>query len=142
MSPVIASWKISRRQRSYTRVSYTYFDSAVNVADQIAYDILAWLVRTHREMTAELKEARSQRTSLTGYGRKLHASGPLVSRNPLPQGTPADRLARDLRGWFRTLNYGIEKEAAPSDEAFEWVVNVPERRAYLRVLVCGVEGEA
>jgi hypothetical protein len=64
MSPVIASWKISRRQRSYTRVSYTYFDSAVNVADQIAYDILAWLVRTHREMTAELKEARVSKDEL------------------------------------------------------------------------------
>ena len=35
-------------------VAYDYFDSAIKLGEQVADDIMAWLVKRHREMTAEI----------------------------------------------------------------------------------------
>lgn len=40
-------------------VNYDYFDSAVLVGKQVADDIMAWLVRRHREMATEILQARA-----------------------------------------------------------------------------------
>lgn len=40
-------------------VNYDYFDSAVSIGKQVADDIMAWLVRQHREMAAEIHRVRT-----------------------------------------------------------------------------------
>jgi predicted NACHT family NTPase len=51
-------------------------------------------------------------------------------------------LAQQLRGWFETLGYRFETHAVWEDAYFEWIVNIPARRGYDRILVRGIEGEA
>src|SRR6266566_8077335 len=98
-------------------VTYDYFDSAIKLGEQIADDIMAWLVRRHREMTAEIRQAR---ISLDEIGRlqarvdRLQA----VSREHLPQGTGVDYVAYQLRTWFKTLNYGFENHDVRIDDYF------------------------
>jgi hypothetical protein len=126
-------------------VSYDYFTDPVKLAEQAADDVLAWLVRRHREMTAELQTARISDGDLARLREQVERLQ-AATRNPLPYGTAADRMAHDLRGWFSALGYGIERELERADEAFVWAVNVPVqrpgRRGYVRVLVRGIEGEA
>ena len=65
-----------------------------------------------------------------------------VSRNPLPDGTPVDYLASQMRAWFETLGYRFESYSEHAESYFEWIIDVPARRGYDRILVRGVEGEA
>jgi hypothetical protein len=39
-------------------VNYDFFDSAVRLGQQVAEDIMAWLVRRHREMIVEIERTR------------------------------------------------------------------------------------
>ncbi len=122
-------------------VTYDYFDSAVELGEQAAGDIMAWLVRRHREMTAEIQEARvsvDEVARLQGEVDRLQAA----SREPLPQGTAVDYLAQQMRTWFETLGYRFESHDVRAKDYFEWVINVPARRGYDRIFVLGVEGEA
>jgi predicted NACHT family NTPase len=50
-------------------------------------------------------------------------------------------LAQQMRGWFETLDYRIEKHEIWAEEYFEWIINIPVRRSYDRILVRGVAGE-
>ncbi|GBE90934.1 NACHT domain-containing protein [Nostoc cycadae] len=50
-------------------------------------------------------------------------------------------LAQQMRGWFETLGYRLEKYEIWAEEYFEWIINVPVRRSYDRILVRGVAGE-
>jgi NACHT-associated inactive restriction endonuclease/uncharacterized protein DUF4062/WD40 domain-containing protein/pentapeptide repeat protein/NACHT domain-containing protein len=122
-------------------VTYDFFEKVQPLAERAADDILAWIVRRHREMTAALAEAQVSWIELERLRDEV-ARLTSISRDPLPQGTAVDSLARDMRGWFGTLNYGIERELERGDEAFEWMINIPVRRGFDRVLVRGIEGEA
>jgi hypothetical protein len=122
-------------------ISYTFFDSALKLGGKIGDDIMSWLVRRNRELTAEVAAQRVSNDEIAKLQNEIHRLQ-VVSRDPLPHGTAADRLASDLRGWCAALGYGIEREIDRSDESFEWLMNIPERRRYTRVLVRGVEGEA
>jgi NACHT-associated inactive Restriction Endonuclease 1/NACHT domain/Pentapeptide repeats (8 copies)/Domain of unknown function (DUF4062)/WD domain, G-beta repeat len=122
-------------------VSYDYFESAVKLGQRIADDVMSWLVRRNRELTAEVAAQRVSKDELAKLQvevQRLQA----VSREPLPQGTAADQLARDLRGWFSALGYSPEREIERSDNGFKWLINIPERRGFAQVLVLGVEGVA
>jgi predicted NACHT family NTPase len=51
-------------------------------------------------------------------------------------------LAQQMRGWFDTLGYRLEKYEVWGNSFFEWIINVPARRnRYDRILFRGVEGE-
>ncbi len=121
-------------------VTYSYFDKVLLLAHQVADDILSWLVRTHREMTAQLSEASISKEEIEGLQQKatrLQA----ITENPLPNGTVADYLAQQVRPWFEALGYGFERHEVRNDLFFEWILNVQTRRGYDRILVRGVDGE-
>ena len=122
-------------------VSYSYFSSAVKLGEQVATDIMAWLVRSHREMTAQIKESQ---VSADEIARLQAEVGRLqaASREALPIGTAVDYLAQQLRAWFVAIGYRFESHAVRENRYFEWIINVPARRGYDRILVRGVEGEA
>ncbi len=54
----------------------------------------------------------------------------------------AKDLAEQMRGWFKALNYHFEDYQVWDENYFEWIINVPGRRRYDRILVRGVAGEA
>ena len=54
----------------------------------------------------------------------------------------AKDLAGQMRGWFEALNYHFEEYEVWEEDYFEWIINVPGRRRYDRILVRGVAGEA
>jgi len=122
-------------------VTYDYFDSAVELGQQVAEDIMAWLMRRHREMTAEIREARVSQDEIARLQAEV-ARLQAASRQRLPQGTPADYLAQQMRAWFETLGYRFESHDIRAEDYFEWVINIPARRGYDRILVRGIEGEA
>jgi hypothetical protein len=122
-------------------VTYDYFDSAVELGEQVADDIMAWLMRRHREMTAEIQAARVSQDEIVRLQVEVDRLQ-AASRGSLPQGTPTDYLAQQVRVWFETLGYRFESHEIRALDYFEWIINVPARRGYDRILVRGIEGEA
>ncbi len=122
-------------------VTYDYFDSAVKLGEQVADDIMVWLVHRHREMTAEVLQAKVSQDEIARLQSEVDRLQS-ASRERLPQGTAADYLAQQLRAWFKTLNYNFESHTIQVDDYFEWIINVPARRGYDRILIHGIEGEA
>lgn len=121
-------------------VTYDYFDKAQPLVQQVADDIMSWLMRRHREMTAQIQAASvsaDEVEQLKAEVSRLQA----ISRDILPQGTPNDLLAQQMRGWFQTLGYAFESHNVRTDDHFEWIVNVPTRRSFDRIYVYGVAGE-
>ncbi|GAA3854072.1 MULTISPECIES: NACHT domain-containing protein [Amycolatopsis] len=54
-----------------------------------------------------------------------------------------ENLANSLHGWFEAIGYNIETDDLPSDgDEFNWIINVPTRRRYDRVVILGTSGEA
>ncbi len=52
-------------------------------------------------------------------------------------------LDRDLRAWFKALRYKIEPDyLVETAEYFEWIIRIPVRSRYDRVLIHGITGEA
>ncbi|MBH8563504.1 hypothetical protein I8748_15135 [Nostoc sp. CENA67] len=52
------------------------------------------------------------------------------------------KLAQQMRAWFDTLGYHFERYQVEQENYFEWLINVPASRGYIRILVRGIEGEA
>ena len=50
-------------------------------------------------------------------------------------------LAGQMREWFEILGYHLEPSERWEVDWFEWVINIPKRRGFDRVLVRGIEGE-
>ncbi len=59
-----------------------------------------------------------------------------------PTPTPDSKLAQQLRGWFEALKYDFESYQVWGEDYFEWVINIPARRGFDRILIRGIEGEA
>lgn len=121
-------------------VTYAYFDSVVRLCDRVTDDIMAWLIRQHREMTAEIARAQVSQDDIARLQAEVDRLQ-AVSASRLPQGTPADYLAQELRAWWQTLGYQREKHEQRTADYFEWIINIPGRRGYDRVLVHGIDGE-
>ncbi len=122
-------------------VTYNYFDSSEELSKQVADDIMTWLIQQHRQMTAEICEARVSKDEiarLEAEVKRLQAA----SRERLPQGSAVDYLAQQMRAWFKALGYVFESYTVRAEEHFEWIVNVPNWRGNERILVRGIEGEA
>jgi predicted NACHT family NTPase len=122
-------------------IGYSYFDSASRLGSQVGDDIMAWLVRQHREMSAAIQAAQVSTTEIERLRAEVDRLQ-AVSRNPLPDGTPVDYLASQTRAWFETLGYRFESYNQRVESYFEWIIDVPVRRGHDRILVRGVEGEA
>lgn len=122
-------------------VTYAYFDSAVRLGAQVAGDIMTWLVRRHREMTSEIQEARVSQDEITRLQTEVNRLQ-AASRDRLPEGTAVDYLAQQMRAWVETLGYRFERHEIRTEDRFEWIINVPARRGYDRILVHGIDGEA
>jgi predicted NACHT family NTPase len=50
-------------------------------------------------------------------------------------------LAQQIRGWFETLGYQLEKYEIWAEDYFEFIINIPVRRSFDRILVRGIAGE-
>lgn len=123
-------------------VSPSYFDKVGDFGKQVAVDITAWLVRQHREMTAEIEQARVSQDEIARLRTEVGRLQAFSPQDILPQGTSLDYLAQQMRGWFETLGYYFERYHVQTEDFFQWIIRVPTRRGYDRVLVLGVEGEA
>ncbi|MFN6171546.1 MAG: WD40 repeat domain-containing protein, partial [Dolichospermum sp.] len=51
-------------------------------------------------------------------------------------------LAKQLKKWFEALGYKFEPYEVLEKDYFEWIINIPKRRGYDRILIHGVEAEA
>ncbi|MBM3878535.1 MAG: NACHT domain-containing protein [Verrucomicrobia bacterium] len=52
-----------------------------------------------------------------------------------------DALAAQLRLWFDALGYRSEPHVAQQEDACQWIINVPQRRGYDRILVRAIAGQ-
>ena len=59
-----------------------------------------------------------------------------------PSQTAESVLAKQMRGWFDALGYDWENYQVWGEDYFEWIINIPARRGFDRILVRGIEREA
>ena len=88
-------WLKSQIFEPNTGVTYDFFDSAVELSTQIAEDVMAWLVRRHREMTAQIESARISQDEIAKLKSEVERLQSM-SRESLPIGTPVDYLAQQM----------------------------------------------
>lgn len=122
-------------------LSHDYFDNIADLQKRVADNVMAWLARTYRETTAAIKQAKvceEELARLKAEVDRLRAATDVR----LPKGSPLDYLAWQMRGWFDTLQYRFERHELRGKRFFEWVIRVPKRRGFDRILVHGIEGEA
>jgi WD40 repeat protein len=65
----------------------------------------------------------------------------LSQKRPEPQGSQLQQFADQMRRWFEALRYEIEQEEPQTGEYFEWVVRVPVRSRFDRILLRGITRE-
>lgn len=125
----------------YKGVTYCYFESVLQLGDAVAKDIMDWLVRSYRELSAQISAAAMPVEEIDKLQANLSYLQDVIKK-PLPQGDTLDNLARQLREWFLAIDYGLEQDTQRSDYYAEIVVKVPRRRSgYDRILVRVVDGE-
>ena len=138
---LLEDWLSTNVYDPNTGLAYEFFDSARSLGKQIADDVMAWLVRSHREMTAQIDSARVSADELTRLQHEVNRLQSMT-RDDLPVGSPVDYLAQQMKGWFETLGYLFERYERRNDESLEWIIDIPKRRrGYDRVAVLIVEGE-
>ncbi|MBM7605585.1 putative NACHT family NTPase [Metabacillus crassostreae] len=121
-------------------VTNSFFENSILLGNQVAEDVMKWLVRQHREMTAEIRQenlSKEEISRLEEKVRRLQKS----AHETLPFGTRLDYLSNQLRTWFDAVGYRIEKYEKSNEDYFEWIINIPARRGYDRILVRGITGE-
>jgi hypothetical protein len=125
----------------YTGVTYSYFESALQLGNAVAKDIMDWLERRYRELSAQINAAAVPVEELDRLRTNLSYLQ-AVSNKPLPQGDTLDNLARQLREWFLAIGYGLERDVHRFDGHAEMVVKISRRRSgYNRILVRAMDGE-
>ncbi|MDQ0723533.1 putative NACHT family NTPase [Paenibacillus sp. W4I10] len=122
-------------------VTYSFFNSALTLGYNVAESVMKWLLQKHREMTAELAEAKMPYEEVVTLKNEINRLKS-ISKSELPEGTAADYLASQVKPWFEVLGYKFEEHNVISDDYFEWIINIQARRGYDRVLIRGVSGEA
>ncbi|HEU5239411.1 MAG TPA: hypothetical protein VFU37_19930, partial [Pyrinomonadaceae bacterium] len=98
-------------------VTYDYFDSALSLGEQVATDVMRWLVRRHREMTAEIAHHRISEDEIRKLRQEVDRFQSISSFR-LPQGEQIDLLAQQVREWFNILGYTSAKLFDPG-QAFD-----------------------
>ena len=116
------------------------YRNGVELANRVAADIQAWLVREYRRLSAELQQY--QGTPEAPRRGETVARLQAIGRGELPHGTAADMLAGQLADWFTASRYTSVSAATPSEHGVELVVDVPvQRRRVHRTLVRAKDGE-
>jgi predicted NACHT family NTPase len=133
-------------------------DRSINLLPELAKfsDIFIQIVKRTRNpaevrrdrkldnLQAELKSAIDQ---LNQRFESLDSLPEKISQNllSLPAGDRPEfsksNFTQQLHNWFEAL-YDFEREDVWESDYFEWIVQVPARRRYDRILVRGIEGEA
>jgi hypothetical protein len=122
-------------------VTSVYFDKESLLLEQVADDIYNWLRQRHIDATSVIQMARVSQDEISRLQTEVKRFQD-ASRQKLPRGTKTDYLAHQLKGWFQSLGYRFESYEVYDPTYFEWIVNIPARRGYDRVLVRGISGEA
>lgn len=121
--------------------SRTTFRNAVDLAEKLAKDVQAWLVREYRRLSAAqlmAGESSRRKTELEGNIQRLSAS----TNQSLPSGNSADLLAWRLQEWLEALEYPLDLAPESHGDWTDLLVRVPaRRRQYTRVLVRAKDGE-
>ena len=66
-------------------ITYDFFDGPVALCKQIAEDVMAWLIRLHRELTAEIKAANVSAEEISRLQLEVDRLR-AASRQALPKG--------------------------------------------------------
>ncbi|KOP24386.1 hypothetical protein AMR41_21075 [Hapalosiphon sp. MRB220] len=77
----------------------------------------------------------------TEIARLAAQNYPVLSGSVTENQCRAIALAQQMQGWFETLGYNFEKYEIWAEEYFEWIIQIPVRRSYDRILIRGVAGE-
>ncbi|WP_162906996.1 NACHT domain-containing protein [Allorhizocola rhizosphaerae] len=93
--------------------------------------------------------ARSRTAVEVNIGHRLEAIQYAIEKghqrvDPQPEhlGSPLDRLAQDMREWFKAVDYSIVRTLEVTDpDAFGWLVTVPSLHHRITVVVYGVDGD-
>jgi len=97
------------------------------------------------ELQSTLNQVREQLKSLSLVDLQKQISQMYQGEQKLLQASVLSietQLAKPLRTWFDTLGYKFEDHHILESGYFEWIINIPQRRGYDRILIWGVEGEA
>ena len=124
-------------QREAT-IFFTVFLNVVRRSQTTAQHMQTMLLTNmQQELKQELRELRSQLQQTTEQ---------MTGRSPnalpaLPECEARD-LAEQVDAWFQALNYGRESYERIELEYWEWIITIPARRGYDRILVRCIAGEA
>ncbi|WP_414576252.1 NACHT domain-containing protein [Anabaena sp. CCY 9402-a] len=107
--------------------------------------LMSWQIGSLHDRITNIQEQLERLPTLEGIRTEMAR---LATQNyPALTGTATENqcraiaLAQQMRGWFETLGYRLEKYEIWAEEYFEWIITVPVRRSYDRILVRGVAGE-
>ncbi|PZO47317.1 MAG: NTPase (NACHT family) [Phormidesmis priestleyi] len=114
-------------------------DESINIQQEV--DSFQQMFLQVVELSETPKE-RYQTLLLTELQQRLNE----IELKPAPveeqQRCAARNLAEQLDGWFKSLKYGREAYECIEAEYCEWIITVPARRGFDRILVRCIEGEA
>jgi len=102
-------------------------------------DILMRSVSDIQEQISRLKNPNEILLELARQSRSYQELQPAGESKNKKIGTFI--LAQQMKGWFETLGYKFDSYNVEEDNYFEWIINIPARRGYDRILVRAVEGE-
>jgi hypothetical protein len=124
-----------------TAIEWKLLVSTDGFEQELARDVASWLIGKYRTLSAQFK---SSRTPDRQSARTVEAATRIQSfaREPLKQGTALDLLFNDVEAWFKALGFHWEGHKRESDRHVEFIVQMPVRRRYDRVLIRVVSGEA
>jgi WD40 repeat protein len=130
----------AREKQGWHRADKRFLEAAGNISRATLNRFYAKKPVKHDNFVAICKAVgidRWQRVAAT----VLSAEKPQVVAE-IPPNSLAE-LDRELRAWFKALRYEIEPDyLVETEEYFEWIIRIPVRSRFDRVLIHGITGEA
>ncbi|HBE58768.1 MAG TPA: NTPase (NACHT family), partial [Cyanobacteria bacterium UBA11366] len=103
-------------------------------------DSLHKRIKTLQEQLAQIPTLEGIRTEIAQLVGESFLALPGAESSRSKQ-CKAFELSQQMRGWFEALGYRFETYEIWAAEYFEWIINIPARRGYDRILVRGMAGE-
>jgi WD40 repeat protein len=130
----------AREKQGWNRADKRFLEAAGNISRATLNRFYAQQPVKHENFVAICKAVgieKWQRVAAT----VLSAEKPQVVTE-IPPNSLAE-LDRELRAWFKALRYEIELDyLVETAEYFEWIIRIPVRSRFDRVLIHGITGEA
>ncbi|MDM3851460.1 MAG: pentapeptide repeat-containing protein [Aphanizomenon gracile PMC627.10] len=115
--------EIAKRARTATETLQDHkLDSLQTSLNQIREQINQLSLPEIQKQIAQLAQSQQQ----------------LLPPGEIPRET---ELAKQLKKWFETLGYKFEQYEVLEKDYFEWIINIPKRRGYDRILIRGINAE-